>query len=71
MLPSRIGGASALRRAAMASRRLPCTQARTFLPESLNAKRVLDEKYPDPKVLTDAVDPGQVSTPAGGEVWVS
>ncbi|KAH7027256.1 NADH:ubiquinone oxidoreductase 20.1kD subunit [Microdochium trichocladiopsis] len=56
MLAQRLARASALR---AAPRRLPIIQARTFLPESLNSRTVLDEKFPDTKPLTEAEDPGQ------------
>lgn len=58
MLYQRIARASALRAASMAaSRRLPIVQQRTFLPESLNSKKILDEKYPDHVPLTEEEDP--------------
>ncbi|KAI1428117.1 hypothetical protein F5Y12DRAFT_711432 [Xylaria sp. FL1777] len=40
-----------------ASRRLPIIQQRTFLPESFNNKKIIDEKYPDHPTFTDAEDP--------------
>lgn len=61
MLAQRIVRASALRSASLASRRLPIIQQRTFLPQSLNDRAVIDEKYPDRPELTDAEDPGMVS----------
>ncbi|KXJ85927.1 NADH:ubiquinone oxidoreductase 20.1kD subunit [Microdochium bolleyi] len=56
MLAQRLARASALR---AAPRRLPIIQARTFLPESLNSREILEEKYPDAKPLSEAEDPGQ------------
>lgn len=59
MLSRRIARASALR---SATRRLTVTQARTFIPHSMQGQNILEEKYPDPPVLTDAEDPNQVSS---------
>ncbi|KAI8628011.1 hypothetical protein F5Y19DRAFT_439197 [Xylariaceae sp. FL1651] len=59
MLPQRIARTSVLRAASMAaSRRLPIVQQRTFLPPSLNDKKILDEKFPDHPTLSEAEDPG-------------
>ncbi|KAI1125922.1 hypothetical protein F5Y10DRAFT_245922 [Nemania abortiva] len=59
MLYQRVARASVLRAASMASsRRLPIVQHRTFLPESLNDKKIIEEKYPDQPTLTEAEDPG-------------
>ncbi|KIH94038.1 NADH dehydrogenase (ubiquinone) 1 beta subcomplex 8 [Sporothrix brasiliensis 5110] len=60
MLPRRIVPATPLRRAALAAARrtlLPAVQQRTFIPESINGRRVIDEKYPEPPRLTEAEDP--------------
>ncbi|KAM0814390.1 putative NADH:ubiquinone oxidoreductase 20.1kD subunit [Seiridium cardinale] len=58
MLSRRIAQAPTLR--SLASRRaLPITQCRTFLPNSLNDRAIVEEKYPDPPQLTDAEDPNQ------------
>ncbi|KAI0903253.1 hypothetical protein F4823DRAFT_619335 [Ustulina deusta] len=59
MLYQRVARASVLRAASMAaSRRLPIVQQRTFLPESFNDKKLIDQKYPDHPNLSDAEDPG-------------
>lgn len=52
-----------MRRVALtASRRLtPVAQQRTFIPDSINSERVINEKYPAPPLLTEAEDPMQVS----------
>jgi NADH dehydrogenase (ubiquinone) 1 beta subcomplex subunit 8 len=42
-----------------ASRRLPIVQQRTFLPESLTDRKIVEEKYPDHPTLSEAEDPGQ------------
>ncbi|KAJ9139147.1 hypothetical protein NKR23_g8108 [Pleurostoma richardsiae] len=57
MLSRRIVRASPLRTAALAARRLPIVQQRTFIPESVNGKAIIDAKYPDPPAYTDAEDP--------------
>ncbi|KAK0702542.1 hypothetical protein B0T21DRAFT_342406 [Apiosordaria backusii] len=59
MLSSRIVRAAPLRTAALAARRLPLIQARTFLPESMVGRAKIDEKYPDSDYpsLTSAEDP--------------
>lgn len=62
MLPQRIVRASALRTGLAATRRLPVTQRRGFLPSQLSDKRVYDEKYPDPPQMSAAEDPGMVSS---------
>ncbi|KYK56096.1 hypothetical protein DCS_08062 [Drechmeria coniospora] len=56
MLPVRFARASALRNG-IATTRLPMVQRRTFLPSSYSDKRVLDGKYPDRQVLSEAEDP--------------
>jgi NADH dehydrogenase (ubiquinone) 1 beta subcomplex subunit 8 len=62
MLSRRIAQAPALR--SLASRRaLPIVQQRTFIPDSINSKRLVDEKYPDALRLSEAEDPGQVRLP--------
>ena len=61
MLPRRIAQAPALRSAAQAARRLPVIQRRCFLPNSINDKSIIEEKYPDPPQLTDVEDPNMVS----------
>lgn len=51
-----------MRAAALAAARrslVPMTQTRTFIPESINGRRVIDEKYPEPPRLTEAEDPLQ------------
>ena len=58
MLSRPVARASALR---CATRRLPLVQSRAFFPKSLNDSAILEEKYPDPPVFTEAEDPGQVS----------
>lgn len=62
MLSRRIVRAAPLRQAALPATRLPLIQQRTFLPESIVGKEVLDEKYPgsDYPRLSEAQDPGQV-----------
>lgn len=48
---------------ALAARRLPAIQQRTFLPDSITGQGgVLDEKYPDYPTLTEKEDPGMVRT---------
>ncbi len=71
MLSGRIVRASRLRPAAvagwaLATRRLPAIQQRSFFPPSINSKEVIEEKYPAPVELTDAEDPEMVgSLPIG------
>ncbi len=62
MLSRRIARTTSLRPLAwaVATRRLPVIQHRTFLPPSINSPEVNDEKYPDPVELTEAEDPGMV-----------
>jgi hypothetical protein len=60
MLSLRVARSAQLRSAALAARRLPIVQQRTFLPESINGPAVVDQKYPDYPKLTDAEDPGMV-----------
>lgn len=62
MLPQRIIRASALRSGMTAAQRLPMIQRRCFLPSSYTDKKTIDEKYPEPPSLTEAEDPGMVST---------
>ncbi|KAK4194917.1 putative NADH:ubiquinone oxidoreductase 20.1kD subunit [Triangularia verruculosa] len=59
MLSSRIVRAAPLRTAALAARRLPLIQTRTFFPESMVGRTKVDEKYPDSDYpnLTSAEDP--------------
>ena len=66
MLPQRLARASALRTglasvSAAASKRLPAVPRRGYMPTSYTDKRVLDEKFPDRQVLSEAEDPGMVS----------
>lgn len=59
MLSRRIAQAPALR--SLVSRRaLPIVQCRTFIPDHINSKALVDEKYPDAPKLTEVEDPGQV-----------
>lgn len=46
----------------LAVRRVPLIQQRTFLPDSVTGQSRMEERYPDPATLTDAEDPGMVST---------
>ena len=48
-------------RAALAVRRLPAVQQRTFIPEQISSKAVTDEKYPEYPKLSEAEDPEMVS----------
>lgn len=64
-----------MRAAALAAaQRLPLVQQRTFIPPSINSKAVIEEKYPDDPILTDAEDPGMVRVFPGIQeprgVWV-
>ncbi|KAJ2969069.1 hypothetical protein NUW58_g10076 [Xylaria curta] len=43
----------------VASRRLPIIQQRTFLPDSFSDKKIIEQKFPDQPVLSEAEDPGQ------------
>ncbi|RDA86311.1 hypothetical protein CP532_5662 [Ophiocordyceps camponoti-leonardi (nom. inval.)] len=50
--------AAALRQSLAAARPLPTTQRRCFFPKQNVADwKILEEKYPDPKVLSEAEDP--------------
>lgn len=62
MLPQRIVRASALRNSISAARRLPTIQRRCFLPHAYTDKKTIDEKYPEPPSMTEAEDPGMVSS---------
>jgi NADH dehydrogenase (ubiquinone) 1 beta subcomplex subunit 8 len=62
MLSLRVARAAQLRSAALAARRLPIIQQRTFLPESINGPEIVDQKYPEYPKLTDEQDPGMVSS---------
>ena len=46
--------------AALAIRRLPAVQQRSFIPEQISGKSVFDEKYPEYPKLTEAEDPEMV-----------
>jgi NADH dehydrogenase (ubiquinone) 1 beta subcomplex subunit 8 len=60
MLSRRITRAAPLRMTS--SRRLPLVQHRTFLPEAMVGRKIIDEKYPDSDYpnLTEAEDPEMV-----------
>ncbi|KAK7425793.1 hypothetical protein QQZ08_007771 [Neonectria magnoliae] len=58
MLPQRILRASALRNGVSTTRLLPMIQRRCFLPLSYTDKKIVDQKYPEAQVLSDAEDPG-------------
>lgn len=70
MLSRRIARVSTIRsaRSALAapSRRLPSIQQRTFFPDGINDKKTIEEKYPDYPQLTEAQDPGMVSSDRNG-----
>ncbi|CAK7226494.1 hypothetical protein SCUCBS95973_006218 [Sporothrix curviconia] len=60
MLSHRIVRATAMRRVALAaSRRITpvVQQQRTFIPDSINSERIINEKFPAPPRLTEAEDP--------------
>ncbi|PHH93067.1 hypothetical protein CDD83_1352 [Cordyceps sp. RAO-2017] len=57
MLPQRIARAPALRSGLAATRRLPTTQRRGFLPPQYSDRKILDDKFPDRIQLSDAEDP--------------
>lgn len=65
MLSQRLVRVSALRNIA-ATRRLPMTQLRGFLPPSFSNKKIYDEKYPDGPKLSETEDPDMVSQ---GSSW--
>jgi NADH dehydrogenase (ubiquinone) 1 beta subcomplex subunit 8 len=60
MLSRRIAGASASR--LVAASRLPILQRRTFMPEAMVGRKIIDELYPDSEypTLTDKEDPEMV-----------
>lgn len=62
MLSRRIVRAAPIRTTTLSARRVPLIQQRTFLPDSVTGQSRMDERYPDPATLTDAEDPGMVST---------
>jgi len=65
MLSRQIVRASALRLAARPAARLPLVQHRTFLPDAVTGREIINEKYPDSDYpeLTDKEDPGMVGVP--------
>lgn len=62
MLSRRIARAVPLRQAALAARRLPAVQQRSFIPSSMTGPAVIEEKYPDSDYprLTEKEDPEMV-----------
>lgn len=60
MLPQRIVRSSAVRTSIAATRRLPVVQQRGFLPASLSDRKVIDAKYPERQITSEAEDPGMV-----------
>lgn len=68
MLPQRLARASALRTGMAATRRLPITQRRGFLPPQYTEKKILEEKFPEGPKLSPAEDPEMVSPLLPGSV---
>ena len=62
MLSRRIASASTRSAVSLGARPLPLVQRRTFFPRQMNSPKVINEKYPDYPKLTDAEDPGMVSS---------
>lgn len=60
MLPQRIVRSSAVRTSLAATRCLPVVQRRGFLPASLSDRKVIDAKYPERQITSEAEDPGMV-----------
>ncbi|TPX16126.1 uncharacterized protein E0L32_004121 [Thyridium curvatum] len=59
MLSRRVASAAPLRQAAVAARRLPMVQQRTFIPRQINDPAITEQKYPAYPSLTEAEDPNQ------------
>lgn len=43
-----------------AARRLPIVQQRTFMPDTMVGRKIIEENYPEQPNLTDAEDPEMV-----------
>lgn len=62
MLSRRIASAPTRCALSFGAKPLPLVQRRTFFPPQMNSPKVIDEKYPEYPKLTDAEDPGMVSS---------